>query len=598
MAYTDSVDLWKKQSDLLQTTAKKSRVSLTNVAKENLSSKADSASNTSFKQELNKATSNSTEKTATTEKTDYTKNRTDSSQKTEAKTESSSTQDSQATSKNEATKTDDVATADVKAEGKDLPKTDGKTTSKSDATADGTAEAGADGPATPAVSPTDVPTDAAPEITAEAQIMNFMASMNNLEALGTVQAAVTQTQQPAAVPTALVENAAINLAGETTSQQPTSIEALLTPVTASEEKSLLAMLPQNAITKDTQVAVNQTATEAVETALTEEIVPQTDLELAITTSQNPAQSSKAVVENPALAQVVVQTAATNNKAATTQATTQSQEELVAQLEELSDTLGGAKLTVTEASQEGNLFQQNLRDDRRQQLVQGQLTTRATPNNEEVPLETANQNFDELLGGQRTVSTQSNQPLFGVSNESTRLDAATQNIQRTQQTTQARTQDYNIGRQIVEQARLMQSRGNTEMTIKLNPEHLGQLSLKVAVNGNGGVTATFHSDNQTVRGNIENTMVMLKQELQDQGIKVDKIEVAAGMPDGQLPEHQFAGGQGQGGGQNTHRAADLASYEDDLEEVELVHADGTPRNLAPVTNTDEDGNITDGVDYKI
>ena len=598
MAYTDSVDLWKKQSDLLQTTTKKSRVSLTNVAKENLSSKADSASNTSFKQELNKATSNSTEKTATTEKTDYTKNRTDSSQKTETKTESSSTQDSQATSKNEATKADDVATADVKAEGKDLPKTDGKTTSKSDATADGTAEAGADGPATPAVSPTDVPTDAAPEITAEAQIMNFMASMNNLEALGTVQAAVTQTQQPAAVPTALVENAAINLAGETTSQQPTSIEALLTPVTASEEKSLLAMLPQNAITKDTQVAVNQTATEAVETALTEEVLPQTDLELALNTSQNPAQSSKAVVENPALAQVVVQTAATNNKAATTQATTQSQEELVAQLEELSDTLGGAKLTVTEASQEGNLFQQNLRDDRRQQLVQGQLTTRATPNNEEVPLETANQNFDELLGGQRTVSTQSNQPLFGVSNESTRLDAATQNIQRTQQTTQARTQDYNIGRQIVEQARLMQSRGNTEMTIKLNPEHLGQLSLKVAVNGNGGVTATFHSDNQTVRGIIENTMVMLKQELQDQGIKVDKIEVAAGMPDGQLPEHQFAGGQGQGGGQNTHRAADLASYEDDLEEVELVHADGTPRNLAPVTNTDEDGNITDGVDYKI
>ena len=49
-------------------------------------------------------------------------------------------------------------------------------------------------------------------------------------------------------------------------------------------------------------------------------------------------------------------------------------------------------------------------------------------------------------------------------------------------------------QIVEQAKLLQRGTDSQMIIKLNPEHLGQLRPKVSVNGNGGVTATFHTDN--------------------------------------------------------------------------------------------------------
>ena len=87
--------------------------------------------------------------------------------------------------------------------------------------------------------------------------------------------------------------------------------------------------------------------------------------------------------------------------------------------------------------------------------------------------------------------------------------------------------YDIPKQIVEQARLIRANESTEMIIKLNPAHLGDLTLKVSVNTNSGVTAVFHSDNSQVRGLLETSMLQLKQELNEQGIKVDSIEVSAG-----------------------------------------------------------------------
>ena len=77
---------------------------------------------------------------------------------------------------------------------------------------------------------------------------------------------------------------------------------------------------------------------------------------------------------------------------------------------------------------------------------------------------------------------------------------------------AAPQDFDIPGQIVEQARLIRSSENTEMVIRLKPEHLGELTLKVSVSENGAVTASFHSDNAQVRAIIENSLVQLRQEL--------------------------------------------------------------------------------------
>ena len=152
-------------------------------------------------------------------------------------------------------------------------------------------------------------------------------------------------------------------------------------------------------------------------------------------------------------------------------------------------------------------------------------------------------------------------------------------------------DYEIPRQIVEQARLMRTLTDTQMVIRLRPEHLGELTLRVAVGADGAVQASFHSDNAHVRNVIENSLVQLRQELNNQGLKVDRVGVYTGLADGQMPQ-----GQGQEAWQqsNSHRGETQyyrrGDADDYLDEVEGV---------APITAEENNGNTaTDGVDYRV
>lgn len=158
--------------------------------------------------------------------------------------------------------------------------------------------------------------------------------------------------------------------------------------------------------------------------------------------------------------------------------------------------------------------------------------------------------------------------------------------------------YNVPQQIVEQAKLLQRGTDSEMIIKLNPEHLGQLSLKVSVNGNGGVTATFHTDNAQVRAILETTMTQLKQQLDEQGIKVDNVEVQTGLPDGQLPQDQGQQGfyQQQGGQHVRSQRADLEDFEESSQNLatETENIEETQKVVL-----DSQGNqISRGVDYTV
>ena len=117
-------------------------------------------------------------------------------------------------------------------------------------------------------------------------------------------------------------------------------------------------------------------------------------------------------------------------------------------------------------------------------------------------------------------------------------------------------------QIVAQARMIRLPDSTEMVIRLRPEHLGELVLKVAVDAAGTVNATFHSSNAEVRAVLEANLQQFRQEMQQQGVRVQGAAVYAGLGDA-LPQQQ----QGQQGkspqGKNTGIAA-----EEKLEPVEL------------------------------
>ena len=151
-------------------------------------------------------------------------------------------------------------------------------------------------------------------------------------------------------------------------------------------------------------------------------------------------------------------------------------------------------------------------------------------------------------------------------------------------------DYEVAKQIVEQARLLRMPDETQMVIRLKPEHLGELTLKVSVAASGAVNAAFHTDNASVRAIIETSMIQLKHELQAQGLKVDNVGVYAGLGDHSMMNGQqdadahYAqhGGQGSSQGRDAQQA--LASFE---EEQQALAAGAQQGVLAQ-----------DGVDYRI
>ena len=153
-------------------------------------------------------------------------------------------------------------------------------------------------------------------------------------------------------------------------------------------------------------------------------------------------------------------------------------------------------------------------------------------------------------------------------------------------------DYEIPRQIVEQARLLRTLTDTQMVIRLRPEHLGELTLRVAVGTDGAVQASFHSDNAHVRNVIENSLVQLRQELNNQGIKIDRVGVYAGLADGQMPQSQGQEAWQQSSGQ--HNGAQQVYARGDADDY-LDEIDG----LAPIAAEETGGSVgAEGVDYRV
>ncbi|MBQ6132484.1 MAG: flagellar hook-length control protein FliK [Selenomonadaceae bacterium] len=122
-----------------------------------------------------------------------------------------------------------------------------------------------------------------------------------------------------------------------------------------------------------------------------------------------------------------------------------------------------------------------------------------------------------------------------------------------------------------------------MVIKLNPEHLGELTLRISVSQNGAVNASFHSDNAQVRTIIENSLVQLRQELNNAGLKVDNVEVSANLNDGGLMNGQG----GQAWQQNRQQR----------QGNRRINFDALERDVDAATPFNENS-ATDGVDYSV
>jgi flagellar hook-length control protein FliK len=141
--------------------------------------------------------------------------------------------------------------------------------------------------------------------------------------------------------------------------------------------------------------------------------------------------------------------------------------------------------------------------------------------------------------------------------------------------------YNVASQIVEQARLIKAPDTSEMVIKLKPEHLGELTLKISVDG-GVVNASFHSNNADVRSIIESSLVQLRQDMSSQGLKVDNVGVYAGLG------NFFSDGQQRSSQQNAGKTPELKRKNESADFIQAVEA----------VEAQAQADTTSGVDYKI
>lgn len=84
----------------------------------------------------------------------------------------------------------------------------------------------------------------------------------------------------------------------------------------------------------------------------------------------------------------------------------------------------------------------------------------------------------------------------------------------------------IAQQIINHIRVVIKPGQTTMELQLNPEHLGKVNLTVS-SQDGIMTAHFLVQNELAKEAVEGQLVILKETLEQQGIKVDSIEVMVG-----------------------------------------------------------------------
>ncbi len=79
-------------------------------------------------------------------------------------------------------------------------------------------------------------------------------------------------------------------------------------------------------------------------------------------------------------------------------------------------------------------------------------------------------------------------------------------------------------QIVKQARITFALGETTMEMELNPASLGKVLMEVTQK-EGNISAHIYTQNETVKEALESQMVQLRENLNQQGVKVDSVQVS-------------------------------------------------------------------------
>ena len=147
-----------------------------------------------------------------------------------------------------------------------------------------------------------------------------------------------------------------------------------------------------------------------------------------------------------------------------------------------------------------------------------------------------------------------------------LAAAPEEVNKVASRTTIDVQD--IMNQITEFAKVNLSSENSSIEMQLNPENLGKVYLHIAATKEGNITAELAVSSETVKTALEAQIADLRTSLNQQGIKVDAVEVAIASHEFERNLEQNASGEEQQGSQREEsgRTAGRRLFRGELDEL--------------------------------
>ena len=138
----------------------------------------------------------------------------------------------------------------------------------------------------------------------------------------------------------------------------------------------------------------------------------------------------------------------------------------------------------------------------------------------------------------------------------------------QKTAPTRVDPAQVMEQILSKVKTISTENFAELRINLRPEHLGDVSLRIATQ-NGVVAALFVAENQRIKEIIESQFNQLREALTEQGIEVSELFVSVNSDDSERQMNEFIKTQ-QEALRRLQRAAGVVSdVEEDESSVEAT-----------------------------
>lgn len=189
------------------------------------------------------------------------------------------------------------------------------------------------------------------------------------------------------------------------------------------------------------------------------------------------------------------------------------------------------------------------------VVTVEETAKQPDSEKEVTLEfKAEGGAERTLEPSKTAKPEASETVQGEQFLQNLQEAVVQKVETVSEQVDIVAQVREIADQILERVRVIVSPETTSLEIQLTPEHLGKVGLTLSEQ-DGVLKARFFTENELAKQAIESNLVQFKETLNEQGLKVESIEVM--VSEFSFDKNGQAEQSGQNGGQRSrhHFAAE-------------------------------------------